>query len=192
MKDNLIGRRFGKLVVISWNSSIPYRSSNGAVEYTKARWNCVCDCGKNVIVMGSNLKSTTKGCAECTRSGTNAKPDTAFEDLWHRYRASAISRGHVWELSKEQFRELTLSPCYYTGRVPSQIGKSAATVRRLKTGKDPLPGGIYTYNGVDRVDNTKGYTVENCVPCSKEANAMKMSFGNDELIALCKEIASRH
>jgi hypothetical protein len=127
-----------------------------------------------------------------SRYATNAKLDTAFEDLWHVYRANARVRGHVWELTKEQFRELTKSPCYYTGKLPSQITKSAATGRRLKRGVDPLPGGIYVYNGVDRVDNHKGYTVENCVPCCKEANQMKMAFGHDEFIALCKEIAARH
>lgn len=126
------------------------------------------------------------------RSGTNAKPDTAFEDLWHLYQAHARDRGHVWELTKEQFRELTKSPCYYTGKLPSQVSKSAATGRRRKRGIDPLPGGIYIYNGVDRVDNSKGYTIDNCVPCCKEANQMKMAFGHDEFIALCKEIAARH
>jgi hypothetical protein len=76
--------------------------------------------------------------------------------------------------------------------VGTKFGKLTVFERCVKAGKDPLPGGIYIYNGVDRVDNTKGYTIENCVPCSKEANAMKMAFGHDEFIALCKEIAARH
>ena len=186
----LVGERFGKLLVLSKADSAVYGSDK--VLYTKAKWNCVCDCGKFVVVMGSNLKGTTKGCSICTRSGTNAKPDTAFEDLWHKYVAGARNRGHVWELTKVQFRELTKAPCHYTGKLPSQIATSAATSKRLKAGKDPLPGGVYIYNGVDRVDNSKGYTLENCVPCCKEANQMKMAFGHDEFIALCKEIAARH
>lgn len=192
MKDDLVGKRFGKLVVISRHSTVQYTRDSGRVLYTKVKWNCVCDCGKSSVVMGSNLKGTTKGCSECTRSGTNAKPDTAFEDLWHHYQADARNRGHAWELSKEQFRALTQSPCYYTGILPAQVGKSAATVRRLKEGKEPLPGGVYIYNGIDRRDNNKGYSIENCVPCCKEANQMKMAFGHDEFIALCKEIAARH
>lgn len=192
MKDNLIGKRFGTLIVVSKAASVAYKDSKGRTPYTKSKWNCICDCGNTTVVMGSNLKGTTKGCAECTRSGTNAKPDTAFEDVWHRYIASAKNRGHVWELTKEQFRVLTQSPCYYTGRPPVQVGLSAATARRIKEGKDPLPGGIYIYNGIDRKDNSKGYTLENCVPCCGKANQMKMSFGHDEFIALCKEIAVRH
>jgi hypothetical protein len=33
--------------------------------------------------------------------------------------------------------------------------------------------GIYTYNGIDRVDNSKGYTPENTVPCCKICNKIK-------------------
>jgi hypothetical protein len=184
---DLSGKRFGKLLVIDKTDSADYGS------YTKARWNCICDCGRKRTVQAVNLKSGgTKSCGICVRPGTNAKPDTAFEDLWHIYIKNAEYRGHVWGLNKEQFRELTKSPCHYTGRQPSHVQKSAATARRLKEGKDPLPGGLYVYNGIDRVDNSKGYTLDNCVPCCGEVNQMKMAFGHDEFIALCKEVAARH
>jgi hypothetical protein len=29
------------------------------------------------------------------------------------------------------------------------------------------------FNGIDRVDNTKGYTLENCVPCCTRCNLAK-------------------
>jgi len=184
---DLTGKKFGRLIVISKAESRQHG------KFTKAMWNCICDCGLHRVVHACNLMDEgTKSCGTCCRPGTNAKPDTAFEDLWHLYQASARNRGHSWELTKEQFRELTQSPCHYTGRPPSQVTKSAATARRIKAGKDPLPGGFYTYNGIDRVDNSKGYTLENCVPCWGKVNTMKMEMQREEFIALCKEIAIRH
>lgn len=50
MKTNLVGRRFGRLVVAS-----EAESQNGCT-----RWNCVCDCGKETIVFYTNLIATNK------------------------------------------------------------------------------------------------------------------------------------
>lgn len=50
---NLVGNTYHKLRVISFNS----------VKGEKAHWNCVCDCGLNTIVAGSNLTTgKTKSC----------------------------------------------------------------------------------------------------------------------------------
>jgi len=35
-------------------------------------------------------------------------------------------------------------------------------------------------DGVDRVDNTKGYTKENCVPCCKICNRLKSDLTKEE------------
>jgi hypothetical protein len=40
--------------------------------------------------------------------------------------------------------------------------------------------GDYTYNGVDRIDNSIGYTKENCVPCCTICNWAKSNRGVDE------------
>jgi hypothetical protein len=37
--------------------------------------------------------------------------------------------------------------------------------------------GDLAYNGIDRVDNKKGYTEENCVSCCGLCNRMKMKMG---------------
>jgi hypothetical protein len=34
---------------------------------------------------------------------------------------------------------------------------------------------VIEYNGIDRVDNEKGYLVENCVPCCFTCNSLKKS-----------------
>jgi len=47
------------------------------------------------------------------------------------------------------------------------------------------------YNGIDRIDNTKGYTPENCVPCCFEVNAMKRDFSEQRFIELCAKVAEK-
>lgn len=59
--DNLMGRRFGKLTVVS--PAKPYISPSGVRRYV---WNCVCDCGNKCIVRGDYLRQGIKlHCAEC-------------------------------------------------------------------------------------------------------------------------------
>lgn len=56
-KNDLKGKRFGKLLVVEWShNAIP----------GGARWRCVCDCGKNVVVGNRDLicgQSASCGCS---------------------------------------------------------------------------------------------------------------------------------
>lgn len=49
---DLVGRRFGKLVV-------QHRTTN---KHGKSRWHCICDCGNTSDVLGSSLISGTESC----------------------------------------------------------------------------------------------------------------------------------
>lgn len=43
--------------------------------------------------------------------------------------------------------------------------------------------GEYHYNGIDRKNNSKGYTLENAVPCCGQCNIAKASFTEHEFIS---------
>ena len=53
---------------------------------------------------------------------------------------------------------------------------------------DKALNGPYVYNGVDRVDNERGYSLENCVPCCKFCNRMKRDLGKKEFLEHIKNI----
>ena len=175
----LEGKRF-RLLVVQRRVGI---SKNGSVV-----WECLCDCGKTKNVPTNELRSNRVGSCGCLRAGI----DAAFNGLLGNYKGSAKSRGIAWELTQEQFKKLTESPCYYTGREPSNVHTSVTSRERTKRGLPSTEGDFYTYNGVDRLDSSKGYTSDNCVACCKDANLAKQSLSHDEFIALCKEIAARH
>ncbi len=43
--------------------------------------------------------------------------------------------------------------------------------------------GDFVYNGIDRLDNALGYTLDNCVPCCKRCNQAKNNMGLKEFRA---------
>lgn len=61
---DITGKRFGRLTVVRRAGS--YASADGSG--LSVTWLCHCDCGKDVIVIGNNLKSGhTKSCG-CIRT----------------------------------------------------------------------------------------------------------------------------
>lgn len=92
----------------------------------------------------------------------------ASNALYNSYRSVSAKRGYDWELSKEQFLNLTKQECFYCGNLPLGLKKSQDN------------SGDYPFNGVDRVDNDRGYTLDNSVPCCKICNVAKNSQSLDE------------
>ena len=58
---NLIGQRFGKLIVVE--KAEDYISPKGKHE---SKWLCKCDCGNEKVIRQSDLRSNrTKSCGHC-------------------------------------------------------------------------------------------------------------------------------
>ena len=68
------------------------------------------------------------------------------------------SVGLVFAKTKDDFANIIFKKCFYCGCEPSNSDKNFRT------------GEITKYNGVDRVDNLKGYVLNNCVPCCEKCN----------------------
>ena len=164
---DLTGRRFGRLVVQGKTSG----TLRGNII-----WDCLCDCGNTRYVPTTSLNSgNTTSCGCLTRENqysSVALPtgQAAFNRLYNQYKYNATHLGRVFELTKDEFKRITSSNCYYCGIEPRQ------------TNKEPHFNGVYPYNGIDRVDPTKGYILENTVPCCKRCNRAKDDMTFDEFI----------
>ena len=167
----LIGERFGKLVVVREVG----RCSRGNV-----LWLCHCDCGTVSRVRGDSL--TSGATRSCGVSCPQLLPDgmAAFNLLYNGYRYRAKKRGLDFELSKDQVMVLTKGNCFYCGSKPKSI-------RRGQTKRS----GDYIYNGIDRIVNSKGYTIKNCVSCCVTCNTMKMAMSYREFISHVRKIYNR-
>lgn len=86
--------------------------------------------------------------------------------LWY-YKRNAKNRDIEFLLSQEEFKSLIFDCCHYCTAIDSMLVFTKY-------------GAAYKHNGVDRVDNTKGYTVENCVSCCKRCNMAKNNMTLEE------------
>ena len=131
----------------------------------KGYW-CRCDCGTEKAVRTDSLKKGTSkscGCLEKEEGRPSARKEnnySAKKEIYKRYKSAAKRRKHKFNLTFEEFENLIESRCKYCGTVGSMTSS-------LKAHKE------YKYNGVDRVDNIKGYTKQNSVSCCKICNTSK-------------------
>lgn len=171
---DMTGRRFGRLVVLS-RTSIRIQGSYS--------WLCRCDCGLDKIVHGPNLRSghtISCGCAltEYRKQITLSIKEAAIRRAFQTYRGNAESR-RPFELSEELFRLLVTAECFYCGHLPPIEGVKQAW------------GYSQSINGVDRVDNTRGYTPDNVVSCCQTCNDWKKARTLDDFLAQVERIHLR-
>lgn len=152
---DLRGLRFGKLLVIDRGPDYNCRNP--------VTWNCLCDCGRTANVKASSLKtnssSKTRSCG-CMRSLPAG--EAVFNRMYGHYKTGARVRDLEFSLTKQQFKILIAQNCHYCNIQPSRMAKPAKK-----------NNGGFLYNGVDRKDNSKGYTEENAVPCCFQCNYSK-------------------
>jgi len=163
---DITGQRFGKLVA-QWPVGMEGKGWRRNVV-----WLCACDCGTVRYFLGIALRSGHFKSCNCARGfGRLPKGEAAFNLTYRHYRKGArTQRGMVFDLSKEEFRTLTQSNCFYCGTLPSQV--TGSKIKQLN--------GIYMYNGVDRKDSSVGYVSTNCVPCCWTCNRAKAGLSFDD------------
>jgi len=168
--ENLRERSFGRLEVIS-------RTRRKGDAY----WKCKCSCGNYKEVGSGNLRSgSVQSCGCLSRSllrgvaRYNTTPDKVEKSLLKQYQKQATERGLSWELSSDQFHNLLRGNCHYCNLVPSNLEKRKNFEFR--------------YSGVDRVDSSDDYVVENVVSCCKLCQRMKMALPVDQFLEQVKRI----
>jgi xanthine dehydrogenase iron-sulfur cluster and FAD-binding subunit A len=107
MTDELIGQRFNKLIVLNKVESYRWVNPKTKKATVKARYNCLCDCGREVIVRANSLKKGTikqcQGCSYAARKQSTRRL-TALERLFRiRIKRNAEHRGIPIEITAEDF-----------------------------------------------------------------------------------------
>lgn len=174
---DITGQRFNRLLVLGESEK---RDHTGAMY-----WYCLCDCGNTLETTGVRLRNgTTQSCGclgkELRRDSRKLPGDLAsFNSKYAETKYSARQRGLEFSITKEEFRKITSKSCEYCGRAPEQYSK-----------KYHIKGEPYYHNGLDRVDNSLGYTVDNVVSCCRQCNIAKNSYSQQEFFDWVKRVYS--
>lgn len=166
--DKWTGMRNGMLVAIENRG--PVLSVTGR---PSSVWLFKCDCGNEKLMCPNDVfkkrkNPNFKGISSCgcntrsIQSSLKRKPDgeAALNSLYNSYTNDcAKNRGYEFKLTLLEFKEITSCNCFYCGKEPNQFKRSKLS--------------YYKYNGIDRVDNTKGYIRSNVVAACKECNSLK-------------------
>lgn len=160
-----IGKTFGCIQVLEMDLTTPNR----------IYFNCKClNCNRQLRVRNDGILDNRVGCSKCLGEwrGRNFKIKNSNllpKDIRHKYihfKCNALNRNINFFLTKEQTEHLCEQPCFYCGKE-----------RCL---------------GIDRVDNSKDYTTENCVPCCGCCNRMKMDLSPQFFMQQIEKIYNNH
>lgn len=159
--SDLTGQKFARLLALEF----------AGYKHARRYWKCLCDCGNTTVVETTHLKTghiKSCGClaAENRKKRYLGKGVSSFNSLFGLYQKLAAERNLLFTLSRKQFEDLILGCCFYCGIIPNQWGCK----------KDVL------HHGIDRVNNTKGYTIDNCVSCCKTCNCAKSKMPQQEFL----------
>lgn len=167
LKLDLIGKRFGKLVVINRDETTEYKDR-------VSRWNCLCDCGKNKIIRArSLLDGGTKSCGCIWKK-------SKYEDISGQYfshiKIGAKKRNlefdlkikDIWDLYVKQNKKCALSGVDIL--FDKVRGKTTASL--------------------DRIDSSKGYTINNVQWVHKDINQMKSDRSIEGFRWWCQKVVN--
>jgi len=182
---DLNGKKFGALTVLKRvQLDVPKRG---------AWWLCRCECGREHTVSSTHLvngRVSSCGCQKSARIAISKRKqpgESGFNKVLKGYKVNARIRGHAWFLTRDQFRELCQSNCYYCGEPPSNWSYGSGKTSYASPESREYSG--FCYNGVDRKDPADGYTVENCVPCCASCNLRKAGFNEEEFWSWIQKMA---
>jgi 5-methylcytosine-specific restriction endonuclease McrA len=157
---DLIGQKFGGLTVLTYAGS--------------SQWNCICNCGRTIIVRSDSLKIRKNKNCGCISSYPryyrfSDRSLAAKNFLYKNYQKSAKFRNHSFTIKFEDFIKLTQQDCYYCGEKPIQLCA--------------VNSSTFVYNGLDRVDNNKGYEIDNVRTCCKKCNRSKWKRNEKDFVS---------
>lgn len=186
--QNLVGLKLNRLTILEVLPTQPNHTKKKKRYIHKIK--CLCDCGKITInnkydILYNKIKSC--GCFRDEMiSALRFKGEgiVGFNNTFRSYESSAKYRNIIFSLTKDQFRILTQQNCYYCGIEPKQ----ESPLMSINTSKETRKKGLYIYNGIDRIDNTKGYILENCITCCKQCNYSKKTRTQQEFFKWIKKV----
>lgn len=129
---------------------LPYKSTKALMR---------CDCGYEGWHYISNLSS--HGSTKCYGCRVKSIEHKTFISVIN----TANRRGIKWEITFEEWKNLSSKNCFYCNAEPSNCLNSVGDLK---------------YNGLDRIDSSKHYYLENVVTCCLYCNRAKSNKSQED------------
>lgn len=182
--ENIIGKKYKNLTVIKRVDNVEYECKSIA-----ARWLCKCDCGKEIICLGKNLKIGYSGSCGCKKSDfISDKTYEGFNDLsgafWYRMKRNAkirniefsITKEYIWDLFVKQNKRCAMS----------------GVLLHLNKQQSKFDKKIIQTASLDRINSNKGYVEGNVWWIHKRIQSIKWDKSVENTYNWCKLIANNY
>ena len=149
-------------------------------------WEVRCDCPTATVkvVKASKVKygkTVSCGCYAASGERTREFPliIASARVVWQKnYRKG--------DITFDDFMRLSQLDCHYCGAKPGNTFHEGRTRDKVR---QKIEGGSFTYNGLDRVDNTiREHTLANVVPCCYPCNIAKRKRSTEEFLSHIERI----
>src|SRR5574337_1207102 len=192
MQENLIGQKFGRLTItalVNFN------------KHHQRRVLCLCECGKEKIVLVNKLKTGQTNSCGCLRlenankqlsNASECNPKIKGKSDPRIATAKIVFRRYAdGNLSLDDFLSLSQWHCFYCGAEPSNKTNYYIT-KKSKYSKERQALGYFVYNGLDRVDSKLPHNLDNVVPCCIYCNKAKLDRTQEEFYAWVARVNKIH
>ncbi len=175
---NIKGKTYNRLFVESFSHTLSHAG---------AFWNCICECGKKVIVRGCDLRNKiTKSCG-CLRLQIQRANSKSNHCLWKGYGELSGRQFQQFEKSaKKRKIDFKVTIQYLWDLFIKQNKKCALSGVELK-----FNSRSFKFDGnasPDRIDSSKGYIEGNLQWVHKDVNYMKQDHTDESFLKWCSII----
>lgn len=179
---DVLGKTFGRLKCLK---------ESGKDNHGHITWLCKCDCGNEVVKAGTHLKNGYVVSCGCYKSDTIKKiRRKGTKNISGSYFSSIRSN------ARHKNREFSLDINYLQNLLEQQNFQCAISglnlIMELDNSFDiTKKQGINTAS-LDRIDSSKGYTVNNVQWVHVDVNRMKSNFSEDRFIEICNYVSNHN
>ena len=180
IKFNLnVGDKYGKLTLID---KVQRFKSDGSKN--GKGWMVQCECGKisGPKVPADIYNGKVKSCGECQRkyywdNSRNIGDKNTSKNTYRNYRSRARSRNINFNLSYTDFMNIILLPCVYCNNTETSYFNPQNSWEET-----------FRYTGIDRINSSLGYELNNVQPCCKWCNMAKSDRTEKEFLQWVRNV----
>lgn len=174
-------KKHGRLTLI--HSSYRIRESRKGNKYKEKIWFCKCECGGEKLISQNALSASATNSCGCLRKEflKNRKTENMAKriknyakTIFKEHKTTARNNRKTTSLEIDEFEALITNRCFYCDIAGSK------PVYQLIDGRDVIRKVV---NGIDRKNNSQGYTTENSVSCCSRCNYAKHIMDLDEFVS---------